>query len=611
MTIEELIEQGQTALKQNDLPAAREAFDAAIEQEETNAPAWHGLGLVLLREGELDQALECFEYAAGENENLTPPWTALGHLAASLDEEQRAALFYKNAIQHNAQDPDPWNGLGILYAGKLGKPQEAVRCFLRAEHLGGGRHINNTVLLFSQLPPYPFFSYRIIRDYMPPAAYPKWAEFRKVTLEEALPLRAWLDWQSLKIANGQPAPDKWEMWQGIIHFLMGDPATALTYLDKAQSEKTETDLMIAYYQIQCAFDFVQAEAPYLEAALSVAEKYVPKVKSSGWGPFAKKKIEASPLSPAEREACYYAGLIFVENDDLKKALLCFERLEAEFPSAAYQALWLTEELVLPKKKKEKAEALLAREAEGRMFTDGISVFPLAADVDAFLRHLTYVNRYLELADAIDILHYHADFEGNPHDFEILMGKDQRPFYLLWEWTDEDRNRMIADLQSFFHQHVETTLAEPLAGLNAAGHPSLETALAAAIGSNRLTADTTPLITAYFQYREKLEARSRRLLDLYAQRPVETAEEQADEESAAAKAPDTRLLFLLDALTQPEGLNLAGELAEHFAAWRAATETTPTDFHAFREQLEAFIRDRPAPEPEEDPVVMEEIRSEEE
>lgn len=610
MTIEEYIQQGQTALGQTDLPAAREAFEAATELDETHAPAWQGLGYVLLGEGELAQAVECFEYARGEDETLTPPWTALGHLAAQQEDEQTATQYYKNAIQLDPQNPDPWNGLGILYAGKLRKPQEAVRCFVRAEYLGGDQHINNTFLLFSQLPPYPFFSYRIIRDYMPPAVYPKWKEYRKVALEEALPLQTFLTWQNLRIERGETPPPAWEMWLGIIHFLTGDPATALKHLDKAQAEQPETDLMIAYYQIQSAWDFVQADAPYLEAALTRAETYLPEVKSSGWGPFARKKTVAPPLPSEELAACYYAGLIFIEADELKKALLCFERIEQDFLPAAYQALWLTEEMVLPKKKKEKATALLERENQSQAYTVGLPVYRLNTDDKAFLQYLDQANRYLELADAIDIFHYHAEFEGNPYDYEITMAKDQRPFYLLWELPEESKDVFLEDTRTAFYQKVETGLAEALAHLaGLSEQDTMEGKLASAIDAGLLDAKTTSPLTAYFQYKNELETPSRHLLDLYAQ--TKPAAEETEEPAKPLDASLQELIFLIDGLTQPEAMDEMGDQAHHFAAFQSEREEPPASFEAFRTELAAFIQDRPAPETEEDAVVLEEVRGEEE
>ena len=620
MTLEEYLEKGQNALEQEDLQTAREAFEAAIEEEETYAPAWHGLGHVLLRDGQLDQAAECYEYAVGQDESLTPPWTDLGHLAAQQDEEQQATQFYKKAIQLDPQHSEPWNGLGILYASKLGKPTEAARCFLRAEHLGQSRHANNIFTIFSQLPPQPFFSYRTNRDHMPLAAYPQWKNYQEVVLEEALPLQAYLSWQNLQIENGQAAPAKWEMWQGIIHFLMGDPAIALSYLNIAQAETAETDLMIAYYQIQCAWDFVQSEAAYMEAALAKAETYVPQLKSSGWRPFAKKKAVAPTLPREEFLPCYYAGLIFIENDELKKAMSCLERIEQDFMPAAYLALWLTEEMVLPKKKIQKAEALLQSENRERQFTEGIAVHQLDGNSDTFLQHLTFVNHYLELADAIEIFHYYAEFEGNPHDFEIHMAKDQRPFYQLWELPAENKTQFVADFHAHYYRQIENALPEQLALLaNSTNNSELETAFTTAIDSGDFSARSTPLLTAYFQYKGQLEIKSRQLLNLYALlRPEKETEDSGEGESEehplpAPKLPNHKIRFLIDALSQPEEQQNAGTLAEHFEIWRFDDETPPTTFSDFQEELEAFIATRPIqiPEPKKEEGVDYDVIGEEE
>ena len=47
----------------------------------------------------------------------------------------------------------------------------------------------------------------------------------------------------------------------------------------------------------------------------------------------------------------------------------------------------------------------------------------------FLRVLQYV----ELIDAIELLHYHAEFEGNAHDFEVVNAKEESTFPKLWNY----------------------------------------------------------------------------------------------------------------------------------------------------------------------------------
>lgn len=588
MTKEEYLQKGRSLLEEKEWEAAQEALEAALELDEEYAEAWHELGHIFLQNGELAQAQEYYEYAAQNKDALRVPWTALGHAAAQQEEGKDLALqYYKTAVQADPQNSDPWNGLGILYASKIGKPPEAARCFLRAEYLGKERHAANTFIIFAQLPPQPFFSYRLIRDYMPATVYPEWKNYVLGTVEEAGPLQAYLQWMQIRQTKGENLPPEWQKWLGLIHYHMGDPATALTYLDQAQEKNEKPDLMIAYYQLQATWDFLESDAPYLEVALAEAEKYAHEPKK-GWAPWAKKQA-APPLSEQEIIPCYYAGLIFIENDELKKAMSCFERIENDFLPAAYMAYWLTEEMVQPKNKTQKAAVLLEREATKKQFTEGLSTSPLDADPEKFLQQLSAVNRYLELADAIDVLHYQADFEGNPYDYEIAMSKDQAPFYMLWKLAGDERETAISEIRKAFFQEIETALASSLEALaSSTDNQSIEERIANALQNRQIDREAAPLLAAYFHQKDRLDTRAKHFLDLYpAILPQE--EETEVEKEVASPLPGRELAFLLHFLTEPESQLAGGELANAFVEFREEQKKSEAtlSYPTFREQLTAF------------------------
>ena len=54
-----------------------------------------------------------------------------------------------------------------------------------------------------------------------------------------------------------------------------------------------------------------------------------------------------------------------------------------------------------------------------------------------------VVRYLELEEAIELLHMFAEFEGTPQEYEIQSPRDQPLFYQLWEFLPDDGEKAIA------------------------------------------------------------------------------------------------------------------------------------------------------------------------
>ena len=210
---------------------------------------------------------------------------------------------------------------------------------------------------------------------------------------------------------------------------MGDPSIALHHLTKSQELSTGLDLRIAYYQAQACWDFLESDRKYTEAALEKAATYLP-ASSSGWKIW-KKEEKAPALSGEELIQCYYAGLLYIDNDELKNALRCFERIENDYLPAAYQALWCYEEFKLAAKKKAKADFILQQEAQQRQFVDGIDPQQLDPQSTSLLADFLPVLQYVELIDAIELLHYHAEFEGNAQDFEVVNAKEQPAFPELW------------------------------------------------------------------------------------------------------------------------------------------------------------------------------------
>lgn len=441
MTAEAYYEQGKKHLEAEAYEAAEAQFNQAIELEPEWAKAWHGLGLLYFSQEKYEEAIDAFQQATALEEENPVFWLSLARGYAFSKQPTEALDAYQQSIKLNRQAPEPWNGLGVLYFEALGKPQNGVQCFRRAEYLGQGAFAGNLFAAFSQLPPFPFFSYRAIRDYMPAEDYPKWKGYLRYTFDAALPLAAYLNWLDKKQEKGGLPDAQWHKLLGLANYYMGDPAPALKHFTQSLERRQGPDLMASYYQLLACWDFLEPDAPYLEPALKQAAAYLPP-EQSGWK-FWQKKEEAAPLSGADLEQCYYAGLIFVENDEMDKALQCFERIERDFLPAAYQAFWSCEEMVLPKKKKEKGEFLLEQEAEQQQFVNGLQPQLLSLDSKEPMAPFLFAVRYAELEEAIERLHLFAEFEGAPQEYEIQNSRDQPAFHELWRLAPEDWERAAA------------------------------------------------------------------------------------------------------------------------------------------------------------------------
>lgn len=591
----EQFEQAKALYEKGDYAAAKEAFEAAIAENEEDARAWNGLANTYLQAGEYDEAYEAYQQALQWDASYAPAWHGLGVALEQLEDFPQAQEAFQQAIRLDRDFASAWNALGALYLSHLGKPEEGIRCFQRCEFLAKGLFANNYFALFSQLPNYPFFSWRIIQNYMPLQDYERWGEYLKQTMQDATPLLAYQSWLSLRRQKGDLPEGQYRLWMGLAHLLMGDPATALVQLNQYQALQSELDLMAAYYQLQACWEFHEPDAAYLQPAREKAAAFLPPEQDSGWQ-FWKKKEAAPPLPPKAYQDCYYAGMIFVYNDELDKAMACFERIEREFLPAAYQALWLCEEIVQPKKKKEKAALLLDQEAAKRQFTEGLQPITLSLDDPSPLAALLPVMRYQELADAIEVLHFYSEFEGNPFDFEVLNSREQPPFFQLWTLPAQVEQQIFSQVQ----EEMKGRALEKMAGSAAAPLAGADEALAAL--AQPLDLEQFLFLLVNFVAEEKLTEYEMILSVLYKL----YSGEDLPADNATVIGERARAILgdgLAGILNLPEAhislsailhryesriaagklLTLAGDFLEN--------QTSLTSFSYFREQFEAFIGDQ--------------------
>ena len=618
----------------------------AIQLDPNFAGAWNGLGNVYTDQKQYSKAFEAYYKAIRLHQEYADAWNGLGNVFKAQEQYGKAIEVYQQAIQFNPEYADAWNGLGIIsYMQQEGS--EAGRYYLRAEILGHEAFSSNYFVVFSGLTTHPFFSYRIIQDYLFPEQYLEWKEYIQATLQNATPLKAYITWHSLRAEYGGLLETQWLLWLGLLNYFMGDPSVALQYLIKSQELKEELDLMLSYYQLECCWDFHEPDEPYMAPALEKAEIYLPE-QSSGW-PFWKKKEELPMLSEEEAIQCYYAGMIFIHNDELEKALLCFERIERQFLPAAYQALWCCEELVKAKKKKEKAVYILEQELHRPEFTKGIKSVFLDLDETDFVSPFLHVARYFELTEAIEVLHDYVEYGGNPHGYKVESSKSQPYFHQLWKIRPEDWRRINARIleelnyrafdqlfeeelqpkvktapkltekmvEERLDQYENTELRTAFEHLRAmAAKGKAEQGLGELIKAGQFEPEQHQLLNAYFYSNGQLEDYERILLDFYILLQAEMKEGQLSKVQLAGvkKSADA---VITDSLSYAIGFGAslmvpglpaavtavggvlggyaikmgAGALTELFMGFIQEEEPAFESYADFKEQFEGYIGER--------------------
>jgi tetratricopeptide (TPR) repeat protein len=123
---------GTALAHQDDVQAAREAFEKAIEQQEDWAELQYNWGTVLLRQEHYTDALDAFERATELRESYPEAYFSCGNVHAMKGLEANGSLdyyeidcainAYKRAIQHRPGYPAALYNLGMLY-GRMGSDE--------------------------------------------------------------------------------------------------------------------------------------------------------------------------------------------------------------------------------------------------------------------------------------------------------------------------------------------------------------------------------------------------------------------------------------------------------------------------------------------------------
>lgn len=129
--IEELWRRGEEALLHNDLDGALQAFNEALSRDEGRARSWNYVGGVHFGRGDWSKALLAFQKALALDSRDVRVCNNVGTVYERLGQFARAEEHYLRATVIAPAYPTSHRNLGVLYATRLGRPDEARRAWQR------------------------------------------------------------------------------------------------------------------------------------------------------------------------------------------------------------------------------------------------------------------------------------------------------------------------------------------------------------------------------------------------------------------------------------------------------------------------------------------------
>jgi tetratricopeptide (TPR) repeat protein len=129
--IEDLWRRGEASWNDGNLPAAREAFAAALALDERRARSWNYVGGVRYAGGEWAAALEAFRRAFELDPHDARAANNAGTACDRLGDYAGAERYYLAAAAADPLYAASQRNLGILYARRLNRPADARRAWRR------------------------------------------------------------------------------------------------------------------------------------------------------------------------------------------------------------------------------------------------------------------------------------------------------------------------------------------------------------------------------------------------------------------------------------------------------------------------------------------------
>ncbi len=287
---------------------AIEAFEQAIRLDTQYAEPWAGKGFVLGTSVKPEEALVALDKAIELRPGLSHAWAWKGSALGLLGRTEEALKAFKQAIGCDPKDALPWVGMGLLHA-KVGELQCALPCFvrcyklLRASEFSSFAPLVLPILRNNYVVPLLFHQV-LFEDHCELLTHLEWNQLASVAEQDCREIVDLLDFVNSN--HAQLTEAEVLRLNGLVYLFMGNPLRAYECLNRLD-DIDDADLMGQYYLVQSLNGFEGDGDNELQDYV-----YQQTVKI-----FAAKRIISS-------QQLYYAGLIFVQQNDFDSAIKAFE-----------------------------------------------------------------------------------------------------------------------------------------------------------------------------------------------------------------------------------------------------------------------------------------------
>lgn len=133
-SFEELVSEGDEALRSGDIDTAQLKYALAIQKDQSDATVTYKLAVVHKHKKSIDIAEKLLRHALGIDSTHVPSKLMLGKVLTELQRYTEAEAIFDNVLVQNPQSINALNGLGVLN-DMLGYHKEAQEYFLKALNL--------------------------------------------------------------------------------------------------------------------------------------------------------------------------------------------------------------------------------------------------------------------------------------------------------------------------------------------------------------------------------------------------------------------------------------------------------------------------------------------
>ena len=126
---------GITLFNQGEFETAVQAFDKAIELNESYAAAWVNRGVALNKLSKYSDALIAYDKAINIDSNDSIAWYNKGNTLYNINRFNESVQAYNSAINIDPRNAISWYGVGNSFY-MMGRYQDAIEAYNRAESLG-------------------------------------------------------------------------------------------------------------------------------------------------------------------------------------------------------------------------------------------------------------------------------------------------------------------------------------------------------------------------------------------------------------------------------------------------------------------------------------------